>query len=405
MNRLLFWMKGYVQASIPTENAERFVNILRAQDIRANCFQIYENRCRFRIARSDYRLLLPLARKTSLYPRIHKKCGGYYIYKRLLQQSGLYLGMLCFVIFIYIMSQFLWNIEFVGNSMHTEEQLLQFLEKEGVGFGSRTTTIMCSRLEEGLRKEFQDISWASVELHGSRLMIRMKENVMLQKKDKIQGCSHIVATQNGIVTEIITRTGTPKVKTGDSVKQGDILIEGFVNTVNEYEELIRQEGVLADGDVNIKADIIYDDSFPINYKRKTMTGKIKKGYCLTINKKKIFSYIPSIPYKSYDIITTSVTWKISDNLYLPISQDTISCVEYKEEDARHSNAELAQTAYRRYLNSMEQYLSSGYRIFEEQVELEILDDVCQLQGTVTLEGPFWHREEVSYDEPEGIIVE
>ena len=182
MNRLLFWMKGYVQASIPTENAERFVNILRAQDIRANCFQIYENRCRFRIARSDYRLLLPLARKTSLYPRIHKKCGGYYIYKRLLQQSGLYLGMLCFVIFIYIMSQFLWNIEFVGNSMHTEEQLLQFLEKEGVGFGSRTTTIMCSRLEEGLRKEFQDISWASVELHGSRLMIRMKENVMLQKK-------------------------------------------------------------------------------------------------------------------------------------------------------------------------------------------------------------------------------
>ncbi len=405
MNKFIFWMKGYVHASIPTENAERFINILRAQNISAFYFQIKDERCCFRISKNDYRLLLPLARKTSSYPKIHKKCGGYYIYRRLLRHTGLYLGMLCFLMLVYILSQFLWKVEFDGNHLHTDEQLLVFLEKNSVGFGSRTREIDCSGIEAELRKEFRDISWASVELNGSRLMVRIKESIRPVEASESDGKFHIVAGQNGLVTKIITRKGTPRVMVGDSVQKGDVLIEGVIETINEYDEVVKREIVCADGDITIKSDIAYQDSIPLLYKRKRLTGEQRKGYSLAIMNKKIFSYIPSIPYKSYDIITTSVTWKISDNLYLPISHNTISCMEYIEEEARRSNAQLTQICYQRYLDTMEQYLSSGYQILDEQVELQISDDACCLQGTVTLDGPFWHNEEVTLEGVEGITTE
>lgn len=405
MKKLLVWMKGYLYVSIPADHAERFINIMKTQDIHTWCLCIKENRCRFLITRKDYRRLLSVARKTKAYPRIHKKCGGYFRCRELLKHSGLFFGILCFVAFLYIMSRFIWTIDFVGNSLYTEEQLLQYIKSYGVGFGCRVDAVDCSGLEACLRKEFQDISWASAELQGNRLIIRMKENNKKIVSQNSTVNTKIVATQSGVVSAIITRSGTPMVRAGDSVEAGDVLIEGYINTKNEYDEVIDTSITNADGDVWIRSDIFYDDRIPIDYIMKNMTGKTKKGFSLTIFNKKIFSYIPSIPYEKYDIITLSVMWKITDNLYLPISHDTIYCMEYEEAEARHSNTNLSLLSYQRYLHVMEQYLQSGYHIIDEQVELQILDDICQLQGNVTLEGPFWHRVEVFQEETEGNTLE
>ena len=406
MNQLLFWIKGYVQASIPKTNAERFLNILANQEIKAYRFCVKGERCCFRIDKNAYRLLLPVARKTKAYPRIHKKCGGYYIFKKMLQHTGLYLGMLCFGLLLYILSLFIWDIEFSGNQIHTEAQLLRFLNESGIGFGCRSDRVDCAGLEAEIRKEYSDISWVSVEIRGSRMMVRIREAAFRDTvSDKNAPDSHITATQNGIITKLIVRTGTPVVKVGDSVKAGDILIEGAVNTVNEYDELIQSEAVCADGDVSLKADLSYSDRIPLSFVMKKMTGEEKKGYSLSIFNKKIFSYIPSIPYERYDIITTTVNWKISKNLYLPVSHDTISCREYEENEAIYSSSQLAELSYRRYLETIERYLESGYQLTEDNVELQIVDDECVLQGTLTLEGPFWKRTELIHEEVEGVTAE
>jgi len=406
MNNFLFWLKGYVHASIPKNNAERFINILANHNIKAYRFRAVGERCCFKIDKSAYKLLLPIARKTCVYPRLHKKCGGYYIYRRLLQHTGLYLGILIFGILLYILSLFLWDIEFSGNRIHTEEQLLRFVNECGIGFGCRSDRIDCAGLEAEFRKQYSDISWVSVEVRGSRMMIRIKEAAFTeQKTEKIEGDSHIIANQNGIVTELIVRTGTPMVKVGDSVKKGDVLIAGVVNTVNENGELIKSSLVYADGEVSLKSDIQYIDKVPMNFVMKEMTGEEKNGYALSIFNKKIFSYIPSIPYERYDIITSSVSWKISDNLYLPVSHDTISCREYVQNEAIYSNAQLSEICYRRYLDTIEQYLETGYQVIEDDVELQIVDEECVLQGTLTLKGPFWSRQKALQEDVEGVTTE
>ena len=406
MNKIIFWLKGYVIASIPIANAERFINILPNQNLKADRIAVKGERCCFRMGRQTYRQLHPVVVKTGAYPKIHKKCGGYYLYRRLLRHSGLYLGMFLFCLLLYLLSLFLWDIEFVGNQIHTEEQLLRFVNECGIGFGSRRDRIDCAQLEAEMRKAYSDISWVSVEVHGSRMMVRIKEAAFTeQKTETAETPSHIAADRNGIVTEIIVRAGTPKIKVGDVVKKGDILIAGEVNTVNEYNELINSVPVYADGDVRLKSELSYHDSIPLCFQMHEMTGNEKTGYSVSIFNKKIFSYIPSIPYERYDIITTSVNWKISKNLYLPVSHDTISCREYRQSEAIYSNAQLSELCYRRYLDALETYLKTGYCLIQDDVSLQIIEDECVLQGTLTMDGPFWKRIEVVEGEAEGVKAE
>lgn len=406
MNKFMFWVSGYVKASVPKENSERLINILPRHNIPIYGICIKNGRCYFYISKKHYTALRPHAKKTACYPRICKKCGGYFILMRMLKYSGLYLGILCFGLLLYILSLFLWQIEFDGNKSHTEEQLLHYINEQGIGFGSIVNRIDCAGLEASIRKKYNDISWVSVEIKGSRMTIRLREAELKQiKTEQTEEYTHIIASRDGIVSDIVTRKGTAFVVAGDQVKKGDILIAGTVNTLNEYNELIRSVPVAADGDITITSEIPYFDFIPLEYKLKEMTGKYKKGFQLSVFNKKIFSYFPSIPYERYDIITMSVNLKISDNLYLPVSYNTISCREYVELDACRSQAQLSELCYRRYLENMEQYLNAGYRILKEDVGLQILDENCILQGNVTLEGPFWGRTAFSMDESEGVSGE
>ena len=45
------------------------------------------------------------------------------------------------------------------------------------------------------------------------------------EEEKEEPCS-IVADEDGLVVEMVTRTGVPQVKPGDEVKKGDILVLG-----------------------------------------------------------------------------------------------------------------------------------------------------------------------------------
>ena len=200
MNRFMFWVTGYVKASVPKENSERFINILPKHNI--PIYKIYSKsgRCYFEISKNKYMLLRPLVEKTACYPKIHKKCGGYYIFMKLLKHTGMFLGIICFVVLLYILSLFLWQIEFSGNSVHTDEQLIRYINGRGIGFGSRVNQIDCTGLEAAIREEYNDISWVSVEIQGSRMIIRLREaefnEIKTVQTDEI---TNIVASRDGVI--------------------------------------------------------------------------------------------------------------------------------------------------------------------------------------------------------------
>lgn len=401
----MFWLRGYIIASVKNTSPERFINISKNHDIQLYKICAKEEHCWFQISRGEYKKLLPVARKTGCYPKIRKKLGGYYILLNLLKHSGILLGIMVFLLLMSVLSKFIWQIEFYGNHLHTDEQLRYYMEEWGIGFGTRSDGIDCARLEAQVREKFTDIGWVSVEIHGSKMMVRIRETNFQKREFVSTEYTDITASQNGIVSEIIARSGTPLVKAGEAVQKGDVLIAGVVQTFNESNELIGSLPVNADGDIRIKAELWYEDEVPLEFQMTELTGNQKRGCSVSMFNRKIFSYIPSIPYEKYDIINEMTNLKISKNLYLPISYDTIYCREYRQSNAVYSNAQLSEICYRRFLDSMETYLEDGYHIIREDVALGIETDCCRLQGSVVLEGPFWERTEAVQDKLEGVTAE
>ena len=58
-----------------------------------------------------------------------------------------------------------------------------------------------------------------------------------------------MAACSGVVTSMITRAGTPKVKPGDEVEKGQILVSGIVDVYNDAKEVVNQRPVSADADI------------------------------------------------------------------------------------------------------------------------------------------------------------
>ena len=104
----------------------------------------------------------------------------------------------------------------------------------------------CPGIVKNIREEYNDIVWVSASVDGSRLKIQIKENedtllgsadnvenreTETENDDKAKGIvsdelhpTDLIASADGVITSIVTRSGIPQVHAGDQVKKGDILV-------------------------------------------------------------------------------------------------------------------------------------------------------------------------------------
>ena len=99
------------------------------------------------------------------------------------------------------------------------------------------------------------------------------------EKKKEETAHDIVAADDGLITEMITRSGTPAVTVGTPVKKGDVLVNGYVEILNDDGETAQYLYRTADADVIAKVTYSYHDEIPMEYVKKVSTGaeKITSG--------------------------------------------------------------------------------------------------------------------------------
>lgn len=131
------------------------------------------------------------------------------------------MGMLLFAGLIYYLSGFIWNIEVNGNSYLSEEVVLCFLRRTCL-FWHKEKNIDCAALEETLRSRYPEVIWTSIKIYGTKMTVDIQENLLPEEnyEEKKEETAHdIVAADDGLITEMITRSGTPAVTVGTPVKR------------------------------------------------------------------------------------------------------------------------------------------------------------------------------------------
>ncbi len=385
MRKIARYFMGYLEACMYSGEPERFFNICSARNIDMWNIIKRDGGYSFNILIKDFYKIKDIVKKTKTKVRIRKKKGyPFFIYKNRRRKAYL-VGILAFAAIIYSMSLFVWDIHFEGLYTYTEDVLLEYLSENDVKHGKFKADIDCTQIEKMIRNDFFDITWVSVSLEGTRLTVHIRENYDYDiVSDKEYTMSDIVAIKEGIITSIITRTGTPFVKKGDIVKENDILVSGNVVINNEYGELIRQEYGNADADIWAQTTYKYSDSLDLRHKIKEYSGKSKKAYEVTLFNKNIYLFNRKTGYENYERTVEEYRLKIGENFYLPIILCKISYNEYETRIKKYSEEEAKRILEKNIDEFFKDLVEKGVQIIENNVTIRREGNKYIAEGDITV---------------------
>ena len=380
--------KGYVKVEIRGDAQERFFNLVSAREIHIWNICKQDEMAVFYMYAHDVKHLKPVIRKTKMRLRIRERYGLPFFLFHNRKRKMLLLGLLSGWFIVYMMSMYVWNISFEGNSRHTDDELMKFINGLGINEGMKQSQVEPEDIEKAIRNEFFDITWASVEVSGTMLRVHVRENANYKEEQEVgqESTGDIIATRNATVTSIVTRTGTPLVKEGATVMAGDRLIEGKYTLYGDDLAVLAEHMVRADGD--IVGRVVYEISETIerSYKKKIYTGREYVVENVVYNDSMLDIELPweAEKYEMYDTITTGRRLTIGDDFYLPVYMGEIQYREYIVEDEKYTDEELNILANEKIEYILKKLEKNTIQILDNNVKIEIDGDLCLITGQITV---------------------
>ncbi len=296
---LWYYLHGYVIIEVSGFSVERFVNMaaFRGVYIWDICPQGVV--IRMKVSKQGCHMLDECAKKTGCHYKMIEERGLPSILKRYQKRKILALGVLFFMIGLYVLSTFIWIVEVQGNERIATEEILDACQKMGLRPGAWKPKVDLEEVTEGLLEGFTDISWASVKIKGTNVQVRLVETIPQPEiVDKQTPCD-IIAQRDSMIVSIATEKGTPLLKGGDVVKKGDILISGEVKLM-VGDEVTGTELVRARGAVVAKTWEVLEEELPLKYIEKQYTGECKKDYSVILKDSVLNIMKPRLDNGLYD---------------------------------------------------------------------------------------------------------
>lgn len=381
--RLIKYIKGYVKIRVEGYAQERFLNLcgnhhILLWDIKnlGDCFELY-------ISINGFRQLKPILKKTKTKLTVLERHGLPFFLHKYRKRKIFFIGIILCMTILYVLSQFIWQIELEGNYSRTTDVILDYLKDMQVYHGMKKKDVDCETIEEELRSEFNDIIWASARIEGTRLIISVKENTDLDfTKEQSLEASDIVANKAGTINSIITREGTPMVHEGQEIKEGDMLVSGKIPIYNDAAEIINYQYCVADSDILLNTSYTYTDSFPLAYESKEYTGNAKKSYFVTLLDQS-FTFPKRKPeFENYSAGSTENQLKLGKNFYLPFFYGKITYNEYVVKNKTYTKQQAISIAQNNLKNFCEDLEEKGVQITKNNVNINVTGKNCVANGTI-----------------------
>nr|MBQ8252393.1 sporulation protein YqfD [Lachnospiraceae bacterium] len=379
--------RGYVRIRVDGVSPQRFLNLCSVHNI--SLWDIVSNGSCYELNMSvaDFFRLRPIVKKTKTKVVLLGKRGlPFYIQKWKKRKVFLLCSFLC-ITGLYLISLFIWDIQLVDEGRLTDEMLIQFLQENGIYYGSYRNGIDIDSAEKKLRDEYPFITWTSFKIEGTRLYVYVKENdqsAWSDSKAVNQEAGSLYATVDGTVVSIITRNGLPKVKIGDEIKKGDLLVDGEIPVYNDDETIREYMYVRSDADIRLETKLTYRKELPLNYRKKVYTGEEKKSYYFRVYNSG-FSTAGVADYEEYDIVTDLQQAKLLYDFYLPLYFGRITYREYEMEDFCYTQSEgnnILNYEFEKFCKTLQQ---KGVQIVAKDVKIEKNGQTLRADGSILVE--------------------
>ncbi len=388
---MIIWLlhnwKGYVRLRLHGYSPERFLNLCNARGLEV--WGILCNRdgdYEFYMTVEGYRRVKPLVRKAQVRLHIIGRCGLPFFIYRNRKRWYFGAGIGAFFILLYVMSLFIWDIQFEGNYRYTYDTLLRYLDTRNIDYGMLKSRIDCEDLEAAIRTSFPEITWVSARVSGTRLLIHIKENEVLSViPEKDETPCDIVASQAGTITHMVVRSGTARVSVGDEVEEGQVLVSGRVPIINDSEEEVKAYLVRADADIRAKTSREYEKTLSLLHRERVETGRKRKGFYMKAGQWSFTFLTPVKEGGEWDYAMEEQQLKLFSNFYLPVYFGNIRGKEMASYERKYTKDELLHLSKAINYQFVENLEEKGVQILENNDRIETSVSECRILGNLITE--------------------
>ena len=326
------YLLGYLRITVEGYYIERFINICKTKHIAIWNLKRNKDICLYLNVRiSEFKNLRDVAKKTKCKIKIKSKKGMPFLLHQYKKRKIFGILLILVAFFIWLSSNFVWNVDILEENENDFVNIRQDLENEGLKIGNLKSKIDTKQIINKIRLERKDIAWMGIELKGTNAIVKIvKADEKPDIIDENEYCS-MISDKVGVITKINAQSGTANVKVGDTIKEGDILINGWME--GKYTGI---RYVHAKGEIEAKVWHTKNKKIFYNITERTETGIIENRYEIKFNNFKINLYKKLSKFEIYDTIEAENKIRIFSDFYLPISVVKKTNKELKEEQKQYT---------------------------------------------------------------------
>lgn len=362
---------GYVIIRVEGLTLERFLNLAATKDIYLwDIKRIDYSVLEMKATIEGFRALKEIVKRVGCRVEIVEKKGLPFILYRLKHRKMLGFGFILFVAIIIFLSSIIWEIEIIGNEQIKREEIIDFLEQVDIKDGIIKYSIDKEHIKHLILNEFDILSFVSVDIKGTRLIIEVKEQDGIPDRILQDKPCNIIASKKGVIVKAIARNGKAVVRKGDVVDKGQVLITGVISDDNSEKPIF----VHAEGEVLAKTVYHYRIDEPIIKTIKEETGRVYESRELRIGQKGIHFIKGDIPYEDY-IEKTREIELFNNRINLPIKILIHEYREVVEKEVRQNIDFLKKSTHIKAVEEINKKLPKNSQIESKDVSYYIKDNI------------------------------
>jgi len=295
---------GYLVVSVHGAGAEKFINLAIRDGVRLWDISAGESGATLKVSVDSFFELRHLAKRTGCRLYIVNKVGFPFFYHRLIRRKGMVLGLIFFVACLYLLSSVILFIGVEGADTIGEARVRSLAAELGVRPGIMKAGMEREQLANEMILREPELAWVNFKVQGTRLVIEVVERI--QTPPDRSGPANIIAVKDGLVEDVLVVMGEARVKKGDTVARGQILIEGVLWPQDPMAgpDAPKPVPVPVHAQGEVWARVWYEGygEAPLREVLRHRTGKFVKTLILLVDGQEVLRVgRKEIPYRNYEI--------------------------------------------------------------------------------------------------------
>lgn len=229
--------KGYVIIQMEGISSAKLLKRMGEAGIRVrSATRVGPNTLRLTIPSRRFFELHKLSRGLRVRVHILKRGGFRFVLKKLYRRPVLWAGGTAVLIALTVLSGRIWVIRIEGAKRIDPAEITQKLGECGIRPGAALNGPILITAAEDLTAQIRDAAKIALDREGVLLRVSVNEALTETPKKTDAVPADVIADKDGVVLSILVMRGQARVKVGDRVRAGDVLISGTVHYKDEAYE-------------------------------------------------------------------------------------------------------------------------------------------------------------------------